>query len=692
MTRLLLPSLMVVLVTLPAAAQRRVITHEDVFTMTRTADPRPSPDGRWIVFSLTEPDYDPAKTVNDLWIVPTHGGTPPRRLTSSRAAESGVEWAPDSRRIAFATRREGDDVEQIYLLPVDGGEARRLTTLPTGASNPKWRRDGRAILFESMLKANRPALEKSSARVFETLPIRFWNVWNDGSRPHLFVQTLDGGAAVDWLAGTALAASPDFDAPYVGSGADRSLQAQWSPDGQEIVFAAIVNRTTMMTEETESHLFRIRNAGAEPVRMTKTGESFVRPRFSPDGTVLVAQSSRSPSGTALYSVTRLVRVAWPSGAITGLTRDFDRSVGDYAFTTDGAAIVFVAEDEGVTRLFRMPVSGGTPMRLADVQTGMYGSPAASGTAVVATYGSSTKPQEIVRIDANGTPAQLTAFNRERLGQLDLPPPEHFSFTAKNGKRIHSVIVFPPQLDRSKKYPLIVNPHGGPQTMSGDAFSVRWNYHLLTAPGYVLIATNYTGSTGFGEAFANDVERDVLRGPAQEILEAAEEAMRRYPFIDRTRQAAIGASYGGYLMNWFNGHTDQFRALVIHAGASNNESQYGVNDGGLGRELRMGAPIWETGKGQWQDQSPFRYSGRWKTPSLITQGEIDFRVPLNESITTFKILQRQKVPSRLVTFPDEGHWILKGENGRHHMQEVMAWLNKYLDPQATASGSATAATR
>ena len=155
--------------------------------------------------------------MNDLWIVPTDGGTPPRRLTSSRAAESGVEWAPDSRRIAFATRREGDDVEQIYLLPVDGGEARRLTTLPTGASNPKWRRDGRAILFESMLKADRPAPEKSTARVFDTLPIRFWNVWNDGSRPHLFVQTLDGGAAVDWLAGTALAASPDFDAPYVGS-------------------------------------------------------------------------------------------------------------------------------------------------------------------------------------------------------------------------------------------------------------------------------------------------------------------------------------------------------------------------------------------------------------------------------------------------------------------------------------------
>jgi dipeptidyl aminopeptidase/acylaminoacyl peptidase len=235
--------------------------------------------------------------------------------------------------------------------------------------------------------------------------------------------------------------------------------------------------------------------------------------------------------------------------------------------------------------------------------------------------------------------------------------------------------------------LIVNPHGGPNNMSGDTFSTRWNYHLLTSPGYVLLATNYTGSTGFGEAFADDIERDVLRGPAKEILEAVEEAIRRYPFIDRTRQAAVGASYGGYLMNWFNGHTDQFRTLVIHAGASNNESQYGVNDGGLGRELRMGAPV-ETGKGQWIDQSPFRYADKWKTPALITQGELDFRVPINESITTFKLLQRNKVPARLLVFPDEGHWIQKGENSRRHMQEVLAWLAKYLQPSPTSTTAST----
>ena len=680
MTPRILLALLVCSMAVPAAAQRRTITHDDVFTMTRTSDPKASPDGRWIVFTLNEPNYDPAKAVSDLWIVGSDGSAPPRRLTSTRATESGVDWAQDSRRIAFSSKREGDDVEQVYVLAIDGGEAQRVTTVPTGATNPKWRRDGKAILFESMMKAARQTPEKSTARVFDSLPIRFWNTWNDGSKPHIFVQPIDAGPAVDRLAGTELAASAGFDAPYVGSGADRSLQAQWAPDGQDIVFVAVVNKTSMMTEESEAHLFRVKAAGGEPVQMTAKGESYDRPLFSPDGKTLVAQRTRTSAGTRLYSLTRLTRFDWPSGKATPLADEYDRSVGDYAFTSDSSAIVFAAEDSGFTQLFRMPVAGGSPKRLLEVQAGNYSAPMYAGQTLVAMYGSSAQPNEIARVDlARGTHTLLTSFNRERLAQLDLPAPEHFWFTAKNGKRIHSVIFFPPQLDKSRKYPLIVNPHGGPNGMSSDAFSVRWNYHLLTAPGYVLIATNYTGSTGFGETFANDIERDLLRGPAQEILEAADEAIRRYPFIDRTRQAAIGASYGGYLMNWFNGHTNQFRALVIHAGASNNESQYGVNDGGLGRELRMGAPVWETGKGQWMDQSPFRYAANWKTPSLITQGEIDFRVPLNESITTFKILQRQKVPSRLVTFPDEGHWILKGENGRHHMQEVMSWLKKYLDP-------------
>ena len=369
MTSRLLLSLLVCSIAVPVAAQRRVITHDDVYTMTRTSDPKASPDGRWIVFTLNEPNYDPARTASDLWIVASDGNAPPRRLTSTRAGESGVDWAPDSRKIAFSTKREGDEVEQVYILSIDGGEAQRFT-----ATNPKWRRDGKAVLFESMTKPARQTPEKSTARVFNSLPIRFWNTWNDGSKPHLFVQVVDGGPAVDVLAGTTLAASAGFDAPYVGFGADRSFQAQWAPDGQDIVFVGVVNKASMMTEEIESHLFRVKAAGDEPTQMTSRGESYDKPLFSPDGKTLAAQRTRTSAGTTLYSLTRLARLDWPSGKMTPLADEFDRSVGDYAFTSDSSAVVFAAEDGGFTQLFRMPMAGGAPKRLLEVQAGNYGTP------------------------------------------------------------------------------------------------------------------------------------------------------------------------------------------------------------------------------------------------------------------------------------------------------------------------------
>jgi len=673
--------LLVLVAATAAPAAKRPITHEDVFLMTRTSRPVVSPDGNWIVYNVAEPSYDPAKASSDLWIVPPGGQKAPRRLTSTRETESGASWSPDSHRIAFSARREGDSADQIYVLDVAGGDARRVTSAAAGASGPRWRPDGKAILFESMVKPAAPA-DKSTARAFDAMPIRYWNAWLDGSKPHIFVQELDGAAAAaDWLAGTKLAAARGFDGVFTGDGATRTLQPAWTPDGREIVFAAATNRDAMMREEVPSVIFRVK-AGEEPRRITPPGGSFADPAFSPDGKTLVVKHEKAHDGKRLYSLTRLAAIDWPgNGTATPriLTEKLDRSVGGFSFTADSSMIVFDAQDAGFTPLFQVPVAGGPAKRLFDVKAGNYGSPADARGTLIATYVASTQPTEIVRIDiAAGTHTLLTDSNRAVLDALDLPAPEHFWFTAKNGKRIHNVIYFPPQLDRSKKYPLIVMPHGGPNSMDSDNFSVRWNAHLLSSPGYVLLQTNYTGSTGFGEAFADDIERDVLRGPAQEILEGAQEAIRRYPFIDPARQAAAGASYGGYLMNWFNGHTTQFRCLVIHAGASNNESQYGVNDGGIDRERRMGGPVWEA-KGQWMDQSPFRYAAAWKTPALITQGELDFRVPLNESITTFKILQRQNVRARLVTFPDEGHWILKGENSRRHASEILAWLDQHLKP-------------
>jgi dipeptidyl aminopeptidase/acylaminoacyl peptidase len=663
-------------VAVPAA--KRTITHEDVFTMARTSRPVVSPDGKWIVYNVTEPSYDPAKAIADLWIVAPDGRTKPRRLTSTNETESGAAWSPDSKWVAFSAKRDGDQVDQIYVMAVDGGDARRVTTSATAASGPRWRPDGKAVLFESLVKPA-AAPDKSTARVYDAMPIRFWNAWLDGAKPHIFVQDLGGGSAQDWLAGTRLAATSGFDGVFTGDGATRALQPAWSPDGQEIVFIASTNRDLMMREEVPSRLYRVKK-GQEPIAIGTPGGSFSEPAFSPDGRVLVAKYEKTSSAAQPYTLARLARFDWPSAAgQRALTDTLDRGVGSFTIARDSASVLFDAQDEGFTQIYRVPLAGGAPRRVFNVKEGNYGSPADADGAIVATYVASTQPTEIVRLDPGAaTHTLLTDANRAVLDALDLPRPEHFWFTAKNGKRIHSMIYLPPALDRTRKYPLLVMPHGGPNAMDSDNFSVRWNAHLITSPGYVLIQTNYTGSTGFGEKFADDIERDVLRGPALEVLEGAQEAIKRYPFIDATRQCALGASYGGYLMNWFNGHTNQFRCLVIHAGASNNESQYGVNDGGIGREWRMGGPVWE-GKGQWMDQSPFRYAAKWKTPALITQGELDFRVPLNESITTFKLLQRQGVRARLLTFPDEGHWILKGENARRHWAEILGWLQAHLQP-------------
>jgi dipeptidyl aminopeptidase/acylaminoacyl peptidase len=278
--------------------------------------------------------------------------------------------------------------------------------------------------------------------------------------------------------------------------------------------------------------------------------------------------------------------------------------------------------------------------------------------------------------ATGRWSALTTLNSTRAAVIDLQPTEEFWFDSKRGKRIHSMIVKPPGFDPQKKYPLFVVIHGGPHVMWKDEFFLRWNYNLLASPGYVLLLTNYSGSTGFGEEFSRSIQGDPLAGPANEINEAADEAIERYSFIDGKRQVAGGASYGGHLTNWLAVSTDRYKALVSHAGLFDLRSQWTTSDVVYHRERNVGGPAWES-LPLWREQSPFYRSEKLRTPILLTFGEKDFRVPLNNGIEFWTVLQRQDVPSRLVVFPDENHWGLKGEHSRYFYQEVHAWLAKYL---------------
>ncbi len=677
----------------PVLAGLRPITHEDVWLMKRVGAPAVSPDGKWVVFSVTEPSYEPDKQVSDLWIVPAGGSAEPRRLTFTKGGEDGVAWAPDSRRIAFTARREGDDAPQVYVLSLDGGEAVRITQLSTGARNPKWSPDGSKLLVESDVypgaaddAANRKIIQERkqrqwNARIYDSFPIRRWDRWLDETRPHpLVLDATPGAATRDLLAGTRLAVAAGFSgAPSGLSG--YSLQAVWAPDGRSIVFAASADRNVAAYDFWTTHLYRISVSGGEPEALTSGRDSFSEPVFRPDGKALYAKFSRSEH-EALYSHTRIARLPWPAGGPPKiLGRELDRSVGDFAFTPDSKTIYFTAEEAGHEKVFVMDAETGAARLAFDITRGVYSGlvipERAARPLLVANYTSMIEPAEIVRIEPErqGHHA-LTRFNAERAAQIDWQPPRHFWFTSKKGARIHNMLVLPPAFDETKKYPLLVFMHGGPHNMWKDQFFLRWNFHYLAAQGFVVLMTNYTGSTGFGEKFADAINRDVLRGPAQDINEAADEAIRRFPFIDASRQVAGGASYGGYLANWMQATTTRYRALFNHAGLTDHDSMWGTTDGGFFWEMRYGGPVWE-GKGQWQDQNPLRYAANFRTPMLITHGEKDFRVPLGQALAIYKLLQRRRVPSKLIVFPEENHWVLTGENSRFFFQQLFGWLKQYV---------------
>jgi dipeptidyl aminopeptidase/acylaminoacyl peptidase len=672
------------------ADEKKIITHEDLWLMPRVGAPVTSPNGLFTVFGVTEPSYKKDETVSHLWIVPTDGSAPARRLTASKTGESGVAWSADSRRIAFSAKRGDDKVAQIWILDLaQGGEAIKATVLSTGAAEPKFSPDGKRLLFVSEVypgaktdadnerMAKEHEERKYKARVYTGFPIRAWDKWVEEKQPHLFVQTVGVNDARDLLAGSALVGLPGFSAPEENDG------AEWAPDGRSIVFVASRNRDRAAWQFTNADLFQVSLDGGEPRRLSgadslDAGESFGRPQFGKDERTLYALVT--PRSGHVYDATRLAVMNWPGAKEQARIELPNKlSVASFVPTFDNHAVYLTAEDAGQEKLYRASREGGEAKLVAGPAHGTYANLSAGGTrapVLIANYESATEPPEIVRLDPTGKALRLTGFDVERAAKLDLAPLENFWFTNARGQRIHSMLLKPPHFDPAKKYPLLVVMHGGPFSQWRDQWVLRWNYHLLAAPGYVVLLTNYVGSTGFGEVFSQAIQGDPLKGPGDDINAAADEAIKKYPFIDASHQCAAGASYGGHLSNWMQATTTRYRCLISHAGLVNLESQWGTSDTIYGREIGNGGPVWEQGA-VWREQNPIRFAANFKTPVLVSAGEHDFRVPINNDLEYWSALQRQKVESRLIVFPDENHWVLNAENSRFWYSEVHAWLARWL---------------
>jgi dipeptidyl aminopeptidase/acylaminoacyl peptidase len=687
-----MPVIVFLLILLSAAQLRAqskaTISHETMWKLKSVGNPQLSPDGKWVVFSLSTPDYDADKRHSDLWLVPADGSSPARPITAGKAGESSPIWSPEGGRLLFTAKREGDDKAQVYLLNLrDGGEAQRITNLSSGASNPKWSPDGRYVLFNSRVfpdaltdsiqrKREKDKKEaKITAYVYDQFPSRYWDHWLDEQKTAFFVQAVHPDSAVTRL----LVDDPDF--------ASRAFQpgsADWSADGGEILFTASLNYTEGAFKEVERGLFRLNARGGQKQRVVLPAQmqpgSFTFSADSKQLYVLLTPGLDSIGKTHRHA--RLARLDWPTASgLQYLPLGVDVDPSDLQCTADGREIWFTAENAGRVSVFRYDLKSNRPLPFAPGHRGSFGGLSINTkgkTVAVAAWESAGSPSEIFLLDpAKNTFSALTSFNQSVLDTLDLPRLLSFESKTKGFKPpVQSFLVLPPQFDSTKKYPLWVVMHGGPHSAWTDSWHLRWNYHLLASKGYVLLLTNYRGSTGYGEAFGQAIHLDPFEGPGNDILEAANEAVRRYSFIDTSRLVAGGASYGGHLANWMLARTRKFKCLISHAGLINSFSQWATSDAIYHREVGAGGVPW--GESQvWVEQNPLSYLQNFSTPILLTVGEKDYRVPVNNTMEAWNILQRLQVPSRLIVFPNENHWVQDARNHRFFVEQMHEWIEKWI---------------
>lgn len=674
-----IPYLLLLICPLVALAQtKKTITHESLWLMKRVGAPEISANGKWVVFSVLNPAYDEKEQNTDLWLAKPDGRKP-RKITSSKGSESQYAFSPDNKTIAFVAKREDDEVAQVYTINIeDGGEAQRITSLSTGAAAPQWSPDGTMILFTSRVypgafadSANKKIAEekkkqKYKARVYANFPVSYWDHWLDEKQTHLFVQNIDSiGKAKDLLTDTALVNANGF---ALGE------SACWSADGKQILFIATAEYNVAAYKDVTAKIYAVPVTGGHVSLITNDTLDYNNIAMSNNGKYLYAEVSAA-NNYKVYNLPKLVRYNWPGlQNKTILAGKLDRPINNYAL--NGGNIIMSVENEGNDRLYTIAENETEASLLALPQEGSYTNVRVSdNNIIVADYESAMAPSEVVRIEGSSR-QYISNFNKDSLVKLDLQPVETFWFTSSRGKKIRSMLIKPAGFDAAKKYPLFVVMHGGPAGSWKDNWGYRWNYHLLAAPGYVLVLTDYTGSTGYGEKFAQDIQYDPFKGPGDEINEAAAYAIKNYAFIDGSLQAAGGASYGGHLANWMQATTTHYKCLISHAGLVNSVSQWGTSDVMYGREVMNGGAPWTKAK-VWIEQNPMKYADKFQTPMLITIGEQDFRVPLNNSIENFHILQRKKIPSKLIVFPDANHWILKAEDSRFFYQELQSWLKQYL---------------
>ena len=656
-------------------SQTRPLAFEDFIKIKRVSDPQPSPDGQWIAYVVTAMDFEANRANSDIWLVPIKGGEP-RRLTASPQSDANPRWSPDGKTIAFISSRSGSP--QVWLINPTGGEASQLTRLSTGASGVMWSPDGKSLAFTSSVYPDCPddecnqkkneAWEKAKvkARINDALFFRYWNAWRDGTRSHLFIIPAEGGKAVDISLG-------DYDTPPVDLGG--SPDYAFSSDGTEIAFVRNIDPELRLALGTNNDVFTASVKGGPVSQITTNKANDNQPVYSPDAKYIAYRAMSRPG----YESDKLCLMLYDraSKKIQNLTESFDDSVNEVLWSRDGTTLYFDADDKGRDALFKIPAAGGKAEKILDGQTFSSISLLPDGKTFVLLKQAMNQPSEIFSFDsASKKMTQITETNKALLAAIRMNPAEEFWFEGAAKDKVHGFLLKPPDFDPSKKYPLVQLIHGGPHGPWQDEFHSRWNAQMFAAPGYIVAMINFHASSGYGQKFSDAIVGDWGGKPYEDIMKGLDYLLAAYPFIDRTKLGAAGASYGGYMIDWIEGQTSRFHCLVSHDGVFDLRSMYGATE-------ELWFPEWEqqgtpwTNPDQYTKWSPSSYVKNFKTPCLVVHSQNDFRVPLDQGLQLFTSLQRMKVPSKFLYFPDEDHFVTKPQNAGLWWKTVLDWLAAYL---------------